>query len=160
MIAWILMVIVALVIIIATLGVIIVCFSSSDGEEVLGGSFFMILIAGIITLFLALPWSNHAGDLAKVTAQHHKVEIYQQRISSLENRLNNAQYPEKGVVSLDNDTPWATMMNQLSKAETKLAQVKAERADAIRSIEARRVGPMSGIIWLSGDIPEKIKEDL
>lgn len=109
-----------------------------------------------LTCFLAVmfSWSDHASDLAKVEAQHHRIAVYEERVESLEDRLNNAQYPDKPDISLDADTPWATMMQSLDKAETELAKAKDQRAIAIRSIASRKRGPMSGVVTMVGDIDE------
>ena len=158
MIAWVLIAIILFFMIIGLISLIASVFSQ-DGELFVGSVCFFFF-SFIVSLLLIIPWTHQASDLAKVTTQHHMVEVYEKRIDSLENRLNNASYPEKSVVSLDSDSPWATMMNQLSNAETKLADVKAERAKAIRSIEARKNGPMSGVVWIVGDIPQDIRGEL
>ena len=122
---------------------------------------FLIAAVMMLPLFFASavvvkPWISHANDLSAVTHQHHSISVHSDRIDSLESRLNSAQYPDKPMVSLDQDSPWATMMRELSQAETKLAESKDERARAIRSIEARRNGPMSGVILLVGDLPKEL----
>ena len=110
-----------------------------------------VLSVPLFALPVLLTWSDHAEDVAKVVAQHHRIDVYQARIDSLSQRLSEANYPDKPIVSLDSDTPWATMMIQLSEAESELAGAKDERARAIRSIEARKRGPMSGVVSFVGD---------
>lgn len=119
-------------------------------------SMFMAGLFSLIpTLFFAClvlgTWGNHASDISKVIAQEHRIEVQQERIESLSERLNTFDYPEKPMVSLDADTPWASIVESLTDAENKLAEAKDERAIAIRSIEARKRGPMSGVVTFVGD---------
>ena len=123
----------------------------------------MILVFPALMTFMAIAssWSEHASDLSRVEAQHHRIAVYEERVESLQDRLNNAQYPEKPGISLDSDTPWATMMQSLDNAETELAKAKDQRAIAIRSISARKRGPMSGVVTLVGDIdPAMLQSEL
>ena len=96
-------------------------------------------------------WGDHANDLAIVSEQHHRIAVFEQRIESITNRLQQFDYPEKPGVSVDSDAPWSSMVMSLTQAETQLAEAKDERALAIRSIEARRHGALSGVITLVGD---------
>lgn len=111
----------------------------------------------LIGFFAAIPsipalhsWSSHANDISKVEAQHHRITVYEERIESLEERLSGFDYPEKPTISVDADTPWATMVKSLNDAESELARAKDERAIAIRSIRARMRGPMSGVVSFVG----------
>lgn len=117
--------------------------------------FMSAWMAGLVTLFLSgtvfSTWNSHASDISKVIAQEHRIEVQQERIDSLSERLNTFDYPEKPMVSLDADTPWASIVQSLTDAENKLAEAKDERAIAIRSIEARKRGPMSGVVTFVGD---------
>lgn len=106
-------------------------------------------IPSAITVLSA--WTSHASDISKVVAQEHRIEVQQERIDSLSERLNTFDYPEKPMVSLDADTPWASIVESLTDAENQLARAKDERAIAIRSIEARKRGPMSGVVTFVGD---------
>ena len=120
---------------------------------------FTVPMAGIFSLIptmliAAAVFSTgavHASDISKVVAQEHRIEVQQERIDSLSERLNTFDYPEKPMVSLDADTPWASIVQSLTDAENNLAEAKDEGAIAIRSIEARKRGPMSGVVTFVGD---------
>lgn len=115
--------------------------------------------AGLMSAFIGLAgsliaafcWSEHSDDVSKVVAQQHRIAVFEERIESLNKRLTEFNYPAKSEISLDADSPWASMVNSLTEAETQLAQAKDERAVAIRSIEARKRGPMSGVVSFVGD---------
>lgn len=151
MIFWILFAI--LILCVAGIVVCLVFGIIGDGEIFIGVP-ILLVVAIFPTLFVTVTWHNHAADLAKVEAQHYRVAVYQERVDSLDQRLSEAQYPGKPTVSLDADTPWATMMQSLNNAETELARAKDQRASAILSIIARKRGPMSGVVTLVGDIDE------
>ena len=102
-------------------------------------------------VLIAVVWDDHASDLSRVNAQEHRIEVQQQRIVNLTERLDAFNYPAKAGISLDADYPWAAIVESLTDAENRLAEALDERAIAIRSIEARKRGPMSGIVTLVGE---------
>lgn len=133
---------------------------SSVGEDVVTPIFVCTGLASfglLVSIGAWTAWDEHAADMSKVEAQHHRIEVYEERIESLEDRLAEFPYPEKADISLDADTPWASMVKALNDAESELAQAKDEKAIAIRSIRARQRGPWSGVITLVG-MPEGMPE--
>lgn len=149
MIFWVLLFIVALFLVISVYTLILAIKYQDDGWAF--GSGVSAVFCVIFCIPIGLVWNGHASDIAKVEAQHYRIQVYTERVDSLERRLSEADYPGKAAISLDADTPWATMMESLNKAETDLAYARDERARAIRSIVARKRGPMSGIVTLVGD---------
>ena len=128
-------------------------YAIKNQDDGLLGLSMTSVFAGVLSMMIvASTWSEHASDLSRVEAQHHRIAVYEERVESLQDRLNNAQYPDKPGISFDADTPWATMMQSLDNAETELAKAKDQRAIAIRSISARKRGPMSGVVTMVGDI--------
>lgn len=115
------------------------------------GAILGCFISFITSMFVLGTWFEHASDVSKVVAQEHRIEVQQERIESLTQRLDQFDYPEKPGISLDSDTPWASIVESLTDAENQLAKAKDERAIAIRSIEARKRGPMSGVVSFVGD---------
>lgn len=128
----------------------IVLFVVSEDSD---GKFFSVFLGLVLTGLSSIPvlvsWSNHAEDLARISSQSHLIEVYQEHVDSITKRLEQFSYPEGTLVNAD--TPIAAMVKSLSDAEDRLSQAKAFRAASIRAVEARRVGPMSGVIWLAGD---------
>lgn len=115
-------------------------------------SFAVAFLIGLFTTSQALyTWGEHVSDISKVVAQDARIEVYTNRIEALNQRLAQFPYPEKSDISLDADTPWGSMVKSLTEAESELAFVLDERAVAIRSIEARKRGPMSGVVSFVGD---------
>jgi hypothetical protein len=125
-----------------------VLYKGIGGEVIAAGCG---IISGFALLTVINVWEDHANDIAKVVAQQHRIAVFEERIESLNKRLTEFNYPAKSEISLDADSPWASMVNSLTEAETQLAQAKDERAVAIRSIEARKRGPMSGVVSFVGD---------
>lgn len=135
--------------------VVFISESRSRSGEPLFASGMAGMIACIPTMMFAMPvtitWSEHAEDISRVVAQEHRIEVQSERIESLSQRLEQFDYPDKPRISLDADTPWASIVESLTDAEDQLAEAKDERAVAIRSIEARKRGPMSGVVSFVGD---------
>ena len=98
--------------------------------------------------FCIAVWAEYANTVSKIIAQEAIIEVYQERVDTLSQRLEHFNYPEKPHISLDADTPWASIVTSLSEAESQLAEARKERAVALRSIEALRMGPMSGVMVL------------
>ena len=146
---WILFVLMLAGIIAIPVGILAASINHYSAPNLIVGGMMAIIIS-----LLGVPhsWSQHASDLSKVEAQQHRIQVYEDRIEALQTRLDNASYPDKAGISFDADTPWATMMQSLDNAETELAKAKDERAIAIRSISARKRGPMSGVVTLVGDV--------
>ena len=147
MLFWILLIYTLVVTVVFT----IVLFLSNDADD-----FVSTMCGGCVTLVIPLivigfTWSSHAEDLAKVRQSHLLIEVQEERIESLENRLNSFDFPSGSqLLSLNADTPVGSIVQALSQAEDKLAEVKSERAQASVNIEARGAGPMSGIVTLMG----------
>lgn len=129
---------------------------------------FICAMSGVMALipamFFGLPvfitWSEHASDISKVVAQEHRIKVQADRIESLSRRLEQFDYPDKPRISLDADTPWASIVESLTDAENQLAEAKDERAIAIRSIEARKRGPMSGVVSFVGDYGQPVRREV
>lgn len=132
------------------IGTVTLALGVALDESKAGGFGFTTLILGVAATAPSFGvWDAHAKDLAAIHSQHEVIAVYEERVDTLEKRLDNFKYPQ-GVL-LNADTPVAAIVMSLSEAEDELATAKHTRAAAIRSIEARRVGPMSGVIWWAGD---------
>lgn len=105
-------------------------------------SFFPLMLVGGV-------WGEHAKDLGTISAQTQLIQVMEERVASLDARLAAIDAPQTALMNAD--SPVAALVVALSDAEEALARVKLTRAEAIRSIERRRAGPMSGVIWLAGD---------
>lgn len=106
-------------------------------------------IPGII---VTTVWTSHAKDLGTIYAQHEVISVYQERVNRLTERLDGFDYPRQDAALLLNaDSPVRSIVESLTEAEAQLAEAESYRAEAIRSIERRRRGPMSGVISLVGD---------
>lgn len=130
-------------------------------EDAVFTPLIMTLVGLVVAMFPAVfvfgVWTAHASDISKVESQHHRIEVFEERIDSLNDRLSEFNYPEKSPISVDSDTPWASMVKSLTDAETQLAHAKDERAVAIRSIRARMRGPLSGVVNVVG-LPVEMQE--
>ena len=137
-----------------TLSAILAAFFGISAIKDRSEECFGLLAAGLFIAFIPLipvlvVWGNHAGDLARISSQSHVIAVHQERVDRLTDRLNAFQYPTGAL--LNADTPVAAIVASLSDAEKQLAYAKQVQAEAIRSVEARRVGPMSGVIRMVGD---------
>ena len=102
---------------------------------------------------LSISWVSYAKSVSNINNQYMIVEQYQEHVDSLNNRLQNFDYPKGALMSAD--TPVAAIVNSLSVAEEKLLEAKASRINSIKEIEATRLGPMSGVINFVGDYKQQ-----
>lgn len=120
---------------------------------------FCSFMAGLICVpvalfFFSIPysgWVEYVVAYSKVVSQSEVISVYEERISSLKTTLSEISYPQKSDISLDADTPWASLIASLTEAERELALAKKVRAEALRDIEAWKRGPMSGVVTFVGE---------
>lgn len=125
------------------------CAFSREPDGVAGSFGLGAVVCVFPAMLIAFTWTDHAKNLAIISSQEPVVSVYQERVDALTKRLSDFEYPKSALVNAD--TPVAAIVASLSEAEGKLASAKAERALAMRSVEATRAGPMSGVIWFAGD---------
>jgi len=112
----------------------------------------IIFIIGIFVVLGGMGSTmNHIDNLGKVRAQEQIIVEYETRIDRLESRLDQFNFPEKSTVSLDSDSPWASIIKSLDNAESQLTEARVERAQAQRTIESRKAGPFWFVVWFYGD---------
>lgn len=122
---------------------------SPDADSV-SAIFFLGFVVSILPALLFFgTWVNHADDLSKIQAQEEIIRVQRERADRLSERLSSFEYPSGAL--LNADTPVGAVVAELSRAESALARAETERATAIRSVEARRIGPFSGVINFVGD---------
>lgn len=114
-----------------------------------GRGIFVGVIGLISTAIpVAATWVNHASDLSVVSSYSAVISVYEERTERLADML--AQVTPTGGALMNADTPVASIVASLTEAEEQLAGAKADQANAIVRIEARRRGPMSGVIGFVG----------
>jgi len=102
---------------------------------------------------VSVTWNNYANHVSNINNQHLVIEQYQERIDSLNTRLQNFDYPKSALMNAD--TPVAAIVKSLSDAEEKLLAAKESRITSIKEVEATRLGPMSGVINFVGDYKQQ-----
>lgn len=112
-------------------------------------TFVFLLLAAISAPLAIVPWYDHSSDLATLRHQGELIKVYEERIESLSNTLSDFQYPQGAL--MNQDSPVLSIVESISEAEKKLAWIKAEKAKAAISIERRRLGMMSGVIYWVGE---------
>lgn len=112
-------------------------------------SIFTVFMLTMFFLFFPfISMVNHFEDVGTIRANHYIVEVQEERISRLTTTLNAITNPVKDIkLSLNADSPIASIVNQLSEAEEALAQAKNERAKALVSVEQREAGFFWPIVW-------------
>jgi hypothetical protein len=107
-------------------------------------------VFGIIPALIVLGcWIGHSSNLAKISHQEQIISVQVERIDSLTKRMQGFEFPPGAL--LNADTPVAAIVSAINDSETKVAEAKTERAEAIRAIERTRLGPFSGVIDFVGD---------
>jgi len=120
-----------------------------------GGGLFMIFLGIAFSIIPIASWINHSSDLSNIKNQHLNIKEYQLRVDSLQERLNTFDYPVGALMNAD--TPVAAIVNSLSHAESKLLEAKESMINSIKDVDARKLGPMSGVINFVGDY--KLQEE-
>lgn len=147
MIFWIL---IGMLVVIPLAAAMVVTKATGNVAEGIGAFLMATLMA---KLFLGVPifvsWGDHARDLGTIYAQQEVIAVYQDRVDRLNASLKAFDYPKGSL--LNADTPVASIVASLTEAESQLAKAEHDRAAAIRSVEQRRRGPMSGVVTLVGD---------
>ena len=114
----------------------------------------VVVVFGVIfSVLAALPVSavisRHVGDVAVIQNQIILVEVYEEQIAELDDRLKLMEYPQSAL--LNADSPVSSIVATISEWQNKISQAKADRAEAIIAVEARRMGLFSGVITMFGD---------
>jgi hypothetical protein len=128
---------------------ILILLSLFKGDGFDEAMFYFTFFASLLTLFPIVTWLYHAEELSIIAYQDLVINDYEERIVSLNSRLQTFDYP-KGAL-LNGDTPVASIVKSISEAENGLLDAKTERSKAILSVERTRNGPMSGVISFVGD---------
>jgi len=142
-----------LTVFLAAASVIVFVYEATTGKlgDAIGFFFLMALASMVPAFFVVVVWLMHSSDLSKVTAQAQVIAVYEDRLESLTARLDSITYPEGALMNAD--TPVGAIVTAINDAEEDIAFAKREMATAIRRIEARRLGPMSGVIAFVGGTP-------
>lgn len=116
----------------------------------LGGPSVFGIVSFLLSLVIvAAVWWGHVDQLSTINNQHLVISVYEKKKDRINDVLKNYDFPEGAL--LNADSPIASVVEELAKVEEDIAEAEAQRAKAIIAIEARRLGLMSGIIYLAGD---------
>lgn len=136
--------------ILAFLTIILFIIAVSSGEEEpLMGAVVSAFAAFVIGSLVLLTWKGHADNIATVHHQQPVIDALTERVEGITERLSNFDYPRAALVN--RDTPVAAIVASLDNAESQLASAKLAQGEAIRALEATRIGPMSHVFWWVGD---------
>ncbi len=145
---WILLIIAGLCVTLPFLTVPIAIISKDIG--IFFASFLIGITAAILPgLITMMVWSCHADDIGTIIAQQEVIMVYEKQRDDLNKTMSSFKYPAGSL--LNADSPVRSIVEQLANVEKLLADARAEKAEAIKSIEQRRVGPVSGVIGFAGD---------
>ena len=117
---------------------------SLDG--VMGG----ILILFIFCTPILIVVSEHANDLAIVRGWNAVYEAHLQHVKTLEKRIDEMSYKNNSEISLNADTPYASIVEAYKEAQKNLANHRAKVSAAKVDIEARRLGWFGIIVIIMG----------
>jgi hypothetical protein len=129
--------------------VFVFCVASGDFDGFFGALGGGLLMAALPSLPLSGIWGNHAADLGTIVAQQEIIAVYEKQRDDLNKTMTSFDYPAGSP--LNADSPIRSIVEQLANVEKLLADSRAEKAEAIKSIEQRRLGPVSGVIRFAGD---------
>lgn len=132
------------------MGVWLIEKTSLEGIGVFSVAFGAI---GLAFAFVSTPFSYvaHANDLGTIRGQAAVIKVYSDRINRLEERLGTFKYVEKPQISLDADSPVASIVKAISEAEMELAGAERVKAESQVDIEKRKAGPWSFIVSWKGE---------
>jgi len=127
---------------------------SVDPEIVFfSGVFFGLFPLTIFVIFTFASVSKHADDLAKVRKWDAYYQVYNRQLTDLKVHLDRmgTDVETNAKVLLNADTPVASLVNAYLKTQKKLADVESNKAAAMVSIESRRIGLFSYVVWMYGE---------
>lgn len=113
----------------------------------LGVAFLLGIFPGGVPTMIV--WAEHAEDLGTISAQQEIIVVYEKQRDDLSKTMAGFNYPSGALMNAD--SPVRSIVEQLASVEGLLAQARQEKAEAIKSIEQRRYGPLSGVITVMGD---------
>ena len=132
-----------------TISLVIVIFNENRSSDAVTGRIALIGFTLVLSGLSLGEWAYHAQNLSTIAYQDLVIKNYEERIASLNSRLQAFDYPKSAL--LNADTPVASIVKSISDAENELLNAKTARSQAILSVEKTRNGPMSGVISFVGD---------
>lgn len=115
---------------------LVVCFFLTgpfDTELMVLPVLFVVIICLSTVVF-------HTSNLSTLRAQKYVIESEQENVKELEDRLKNLTGSTKIPTSLMNgDTPVKSLVESITKAQTRLSKSRTEMAEAKKSIVARKM---------------------
>lgn len=97
------------------------------------GLFFLLCFLFVGTFFSSL---NHVNDLESVQYHEKRIEIQTERLERLRSTLEDFEYPESAL--MNDDSPVASIVNQISDTEIAIAEAKKSVAETKRDIRSRK----------------------
>ena len=140
-----------------TISLVITLFDKNRSYGAVDVRVLLLITALILSSISVWEWAYHAKNLSTIAYQDIVIKDYEERIASLNSRLQTFDYP-KGAF-LNADTPVASIVKSISEAEHALLDAKTARSQAILSVEMTRKGPMSGVISFVGDYSKEVSDD-
>lgn len=130
----------------------VLCAFAKEIEAMFGSILFGAVFTAVLSIPAIVIWSGHSEDLSVISTYSEVVKVYQERRDRLTATMDSFNYPStNSSILLNADSPIKSIVEQLSKTESELAEAESKIAKAKVSIEARRLGPNSGVIAMVGD---------
>lgn len=104
-------------------------------------------------LIVSIVWTEYAGDIATIKEQERIISVYEQQRDDIKDTIKMFAFPAGALMNAD--SPVASIVEELANAERYLASARNVKAMAYRSIEQTRLGIMSGVIDMVGELPEE-----
>lgn len=124
-----------------SIAALFIYYAFKDNEiDMIGVAIMFTFLSAVTQVPTAISYSSHASDLAVIQTQQLFIEDQEDLAQSLNDRLENFEYPEKSMISVDHDSPWAKIVDSLTKTEVAITQSKQRLNVAKRSIRSRELG--------------------
>ena len=99
-----------------------------------------------LTTLLFVPmwlssWSHNASDIAKIKTHAYSITTYQNRVTMLDARLRTLNDSSSSIITVNHDTPLASVVGALQQAEAELASITDQRNRALQRLYKRSIGP-------------------
>lgn len=112
-------------------------FDSTMSGVILG---LIVLVCGVF-----LPYISHNSSLATIDNSERIIQIQSEYKESLIEQLNSL--PKTDAALMNSDSPVSSIVEEIASAEGKIAQAKQDVLDAEISIQKRKRGLTSYILW-------------
>lgn len=136
-----------LIFLLSLLFIVVTVMVMSEGDEYIPMGFMLMLI--VVGAFYMIPYGLLNSDVNKIIMEKEYIELEQQYVTNVKAQIDSL--PEQKSALMNADTPVASMIESLHRAEDRIRERKVNILDTKRSVMNRKSGLTSYIFWFYPD---------